>query len=545
MIVATHGARPSFTLHPLALVAGFAAFVVAAHNDRLWREVFDVWPGRAPGDWAFFASIAILIFATVAVPLQLAAFPRLLKPVLAFLALLAALISHFADNYGVMVDKTMIANIVGTDMHEAGDLLAWPLARHFVLTGLLPAALIAWVPLRQNAWKREAALRTGALVASFAALALIAGLFYQDYASLLRNNRQLRHMVNPVTAIYSSVAYAAAADPISGPPVPVGADAARQADPGRKPMFFVLVVGETARAADFGLTGYSRETTPELAKLPVAAHTATSCGTSTAESVPCIFSAFGRAGFSVARARASENLLDLLIHAGFKVRWLENNAGCKGVCDRVETENLSSSDDPEFCSGGECLDGILVGRLEELVAEARDNTVVVLHQMGSHGPAYFRRYPAAFRKFEPTCDTAQIQTCARAEIVNSYDNSILYTDHVLAAAIGTLERAGDRFETSLVYTSDHGESLGERGTYLHGLPYAIAPDVQTHVPLVAWVSTSLGESIALDFACLRAAPGVELSHDNVFHIVIGLLGIATEVYRPASDPFAHCRAGGR
>lgn len=540
----TNKLRPSFAVHPLALAAAFSVFVVATHNDRLWREVFAVWPDRTPGDWMFFASVAVLLLVTNFVPLQLVAFPRLLKPFLAGLAPLAAVISHFADNYGVVVEKTMIANLLGTDMREAGDLVDRTFLFHVALTGLLPAAVIVWLPLRQGNWKREAVLRGGAFTASFATLALIAGLFFQDYASLLRNNRQLRHMVNPVTAVYSAVAYAAAAAPESGPLRPVGADAVRYADAGRKPIFFVLVVGETARAADFGLTGYGRETTPELAKLPVAAFAATSCGTSTAESVPCIFAPFGRTAFTVARARASENLLDVLVRAGFRVRWLDNNAGCKGVCDRVPTENLASAADPRYCTGGECLDGILVRRLEEIAAEASADTVVVLHQMGSHGPAYFRRYPGEFRKFEPTCDTVQIQTCARAAIVNTYDNSILYTDHVLATAIRTLERAGDRFETALLYTSDHGESLGERGTYLHGLPYAIAPDVQTHVPLVAWVSPELGASTALDLACLRSAPPAELSHDNVFHIVLGLLGVTTDVYLAARDPFARCRSAG-
>lgn len=540
---------PRLSLHPLTLVLVFAVFLLAVHNHRLWQEIAQVWSGRAPHDLLFLGSLGVFFLVLLALPLQLIAFPRLLKPALAGLVLLAAGISHFMDSYGVLVEKTMITNIVETDMREAGDLLSWPLAWHMLLTGVLPAAFILSVKLTRHGWKREALLRAGALAGSLAAVGLIAVFFFQDYASLARNNRQIRHMVNPVTALYAATAHALGTDSKApaGPPAPIAqlvslGDGWKRSD--RRPLLFVFVLGETARAANFSLNGYGRVTNPELATLPVVSFTEVdSCGTSTAESVPCIFSPLDRSDYSPGKAKASENLLDLVQKAGLDVVWLENNSGCKGVCARVPTETLAARDeaDKAFCDAEGCMDGLLVERLRGIAAGLTRDTVVVLHQMGSHGPAYYRRYTEEFRRFTPTCETTQFQDCAPAAIANSYDNSILYTDHVLAGAIRALDAVSDRTDTALLYVSDHGESLGEGGTFLHGLPYAIAPRVQKHVPMIYWNSGGFQNRTRLAPDCLAASRDRPLSHDNIFHSVLGLLDIETDAYRPVLDAFAGCR----
>ncbi|KZD12387.1 phosphoethanolamine transferase [Oceanibaculum pacificum] len=539
--------RPS--LHPLALVLLFTIFLLAVHNHRLWQEIGQVWIGRSLHDLLFLGSLGLFFLVLLSLPLQLVAFPRLLKPVLAGLVLIAAGISYFMDGYGVLVEKTMIVNIVETDMREAGDLLSWPLAWHMLLTGVLPAALILSVRLTRQGWKREALLRAGALAGSLAAVGLIAIFFFQDYASLVRNNRQIRHMINPVTALYSATAYALGTDrhAPAGPPAPI-ARLVSLGDgwqaPDRKPLLFVFVLGETARAANFSLNGYARMTNPELANLPVVSFTeVASCSTSTAESVPCIFSPLGRPDYSPARAKASENLLDLVQKAGLDVVWLENNSGCKGVCARVPTETLAirQEADNAYCDAEGCMDMLLVERLRGIAASLERDTVVVLHQMGSHGPAYFRRYTEAFRRFTPTCDTSQFQDCETKAITNSYDNSILYTDHVLAEAIRVLNNVSDRIDTALLYVSDHGESLGEGGTFLHGLPYAIAPEVQKHVPMIWWNSGGFQQRTRLAQGCLAASRDRPLSHDTIFHTVLGLLDIETDAYKRPLDALAECR----
>jgi lipid A ethanolaminephosphotransferase len=195
-----------------------------------------------------------------------------------------------------------------------------------------------------------------------------------------------------------------------------------------------------------------------------------------------------------------------------------------------------------LCPGGECYDAILLTGLQDEIDRLRDDAVIVLHMIGSHGPAYFRRYPPAFAAFTPACDTAQLDRCSRERIVNAYDNTIRYTDHVLSETIGLLQRNAQRLDAALLYTSDHGESLGENGLYLHGLPYALAPREQIQVPLLLWLSEGLRERLGIDTSCLEARRGEPLSHDYLFHSVLGLSNVRTAVYRPERDLLRPCRS---
>jgi lipid A ethanolaminephosphotransferase len=317
---------------------------------------------------------------------------------------------------------------------------------------------------------------------------------------------------------------------------------------GAKPPLLVLVIGETARADHFSLNGYQRPTNPELATRQLLSFTeVSSCGTSTAASLPCMFSHLGRKGYD-GRAREHENLLDLLQHAGLAVLWLDNQAGCKGLCARVPQANANSpaSGDARLlaglCDGEECLDEALLRgidqRLAALPAERRaQGIVLVMHQMGSHGPAYYKRSPADRKPFQPECTTNVLQQCAREAVVNAYDNSIVYTDHVLSQAIGWLQDQAGAYDASLLYVSDHGESLGENNLFLHGLPYAVAPREQTHVPMLLWLPSQRSAQLA----CLRARRDAALSHDNLFHTVLGLVGVTAAEYQPALDLMAACK----
>src|SRR6185369_10547056 len=186
-------------------------------------------------------------------------------------------------------------------------------------------------------------------------------------------------------------------------------------------------------------------------------------GTSTEVSVPCMFSPYGRADYDEHRIRSSETLLDVLVRAGYRVRWIDNQSGCKGVCKGpgVEYEKIDVKSDPVLCADGECRDEMIVRRLATELADVHGNTVFVLHMMGNHGPAYFRRYPPAYRLFVPDCATAELRDCTREQVVNAYDNAILYTDHILAQLIATLSAESPRLDSAMLYVSDHGESLGE------------------------------------------------------------------------------------
>ena len=268
---------------------------------------------------------------------------------------------------------------------------------------------------------------------------------------------------------------------------------------------------------------------------------ASSCGTSTAYSVPCMFSALGKAGFSRAKAKAQENVLDVVHRVGVEVLWEDNNAGCKGVCARVPSEERFRETREPLCRDGECLDEILLTDFENgRFFDGRDR-LVVLHQMGSHGPAYARRHPSGFAPFQPECQLDNVQACSREQIVNAYDNTIAYTDHVLASLIKRLQARSRDADVMLLYVSDHGESLGERGLYLHGLPEALAPREQTHVPLLVWMPPATQQALHVDAECLKTASVRAVSHDNLFSTLLGLFRIETRIYQPALDLFDGCR----
>jgi lipid A ethanolaminephosphotransferase len=311
----------------------------------------------------------------------------------------------------------------------------------------------------------------------------------------------------------------------------------------QKPVVTIIVAGETARAMNFSLNGYQRDTNPELELRGVTNFTqTTSCGTATAVSLPCMFSVYGKRNYSDRKARSTDTLMDVLRRAGLDGYWWDNNTGSKGIADLISFASVTKQKNSAYCKQGECLDDIFLGKLDSKLAGITRNTVIVLHQLGSHGPAYFMRYPEEFRRFVPDCRTPQLSECSREEIVNAYDNTILYTDHNLAAVIDLLRKHQGRVDGAMIYMSDHGESLGENGLFLHGAPYMFAPVEQTHVPFIAWFSDGYAELTKLDRHCLAKYATAATSHDNLFHTVLGMMNVETKVYNPHLDVFAACRS---
>ena len=295
----------------------------------------------------------------------------------------------------------------------------------------------------------------------------------------------------------------------------------------------ILVIGETARADRFSLNGYSKETNPLLKKEDLVSFTnMSSCGTSTAHSVPCMFSIFPKDDYSYKKGASTKNVLDVLKNTqDVAILWRDNNSDSKGVALRVDYEDYRSPNKNTICNEDECRDeGMLVG-LEDYIEKNKDKDIlIVLHQMGNHGPAYYKRYPKEFEKFTPVCKTNQLQNCTKEEISNAYDNAILYTDYFLSKTINFLKKYSNTHETAMLYVSDHGESLGENGIYLHGMPYAIAPKEQTHVASVIWLGEGQME-YEYDRSKIKANKDKEYSHDNLFDTLLGMFEVETEVYK--------------
>lgn len=534
--------RPS--LGGPALTLAVSAWLITLGNFPFWRSVWQSTGGVRPDNWLFLLSLALFVLAWTYLLLSLIAWGRATKAALVTVLLISAAADYFMEVYGVLLDHGMLANIAQTHLAEALDLVSWRLATWLLALGVLPALLVAWVRMPYRPLQRELRGRALGMLAAAACIIVVVFTNYQHYASLLRNHRELRLMLVPHNIAAATHGYLKRY--LAAPIVleVVGADATLAAATVLgKPMLTVLVIGETARSANFSLNGYERPTNPELARRDVLSFSSvTACGTSTAVSVPCIFLDAGREGFHETVALRREGLLDVLQRAGLAVQWLDNNAGCKGVCDRVPHEDLSGLQVPGLCQGAECYDEALLHGLQARIDDIRGDAVIVLHMMGSHGPAYFKRYPLAFEVFTPVCNTVQIDRCERQSIVNAYDNTLRYTDHVLARTIDLLRSNAGRFDTAMFYVSDHGESLGEKGLYLHGVPRSLAPREQLEVPMVVWLSGGASERLGIDPACLRARRHEPLSHDNVFHSILGLSGVRTTVYRPERDLFSSCQS---
>ena len=537
--------------HPATLVVLVSLWLASVCNLPLWRAVAALPGTEGLRGWGFALAFMVLVAAGNAAVIGLLAWGRALKPVLGVMLLAGAAGVYFMWSYGIVIDTTMLVNVLQTDPREAGDLLNWRMAAALLLLAAPPLVWLLRRPVRRLGWWRQ--LWHGVLLILAAVLVGVGSLLlvFQDFAATMRNHTQLRYLINPLNSLY------AVADLTTRPLrmdtrtlAPLGRDAqlgtsyATQA----QPPLLVLVVGETARAANFTLNGYERPTTPLLSARQDLANApdAWACGTSTAASLPCMFSHLGRAEFGKRKTDA-EGLLDVLQHAGLGVVWIDNQSGCKGVCDRVTEIGTARLADAQLCPGGDCQDTIMLRDLDAHIAalppERRARgVVVVLHQMGSHGPAYAKRSLPAHKRFTPECQTNALQQCSREQVVNAYDNSIVATDFFLNATIEWLQARAHQAQTALLYVSDHGESLGENNLYLHGLPYAIAPDVQKHVPWIAWLSPALQARTGVTTACLqREWAHQRLSHDNYFHSVLGLLDVHTSVYQDSLDAFAPCR----
>jgi lipid A ethanolaminephosphotransferase len=490
-----------------------------------------------------FAGLLIAVTALQFAVLALLLTRRTVKPVLALLFAAAAFATFYMDRYAVFVDPGMLRNILQTDWPEAHELLTPDLGLHLLLYAGLPLLVLSRLQIMPRPLGQAFGRRLFALAVALLATALVVFPQFRAVSSLVRNHREARYLVTPVDFLFSGIRLARAdAAALAQPRELIAADASRAGGPasGRRPIMLVLAIGETVRSANFGLSGYARDTTPKLRKLDLVSYPrVAACGTSTEVSVPCLFAPVGRRDYDEERIRRQQSLLHVLQRVGFKVQWLDNQSGCKGVCDGLPSERIAGDADPALCDGERCLDAVLLPRLAAVAAEPGD-VVVVLHLLGNHGPAYFRRYPDEFRRFTPTCDSVELSDCSDAQIVNAYDNAVLYTDHVLATMIARLRDVPDR-DTALIYVSDHGESLGENGIYLHGLPYAISPAVQREVPMLMWLSEGLRASTGVDEACLRAGANGPVAHDNYFHSILGLLEVKTTVYEPSLDLFAPCR----
>lgn len=511
-----------------------AVFLMATGNLAFFHRLFAAYP-ISSGSILFLLSITAFFSFITALFLNLICYGRFTARTLAVIVVLASMAAFFMDNYGVVIGSDMFDNVVQTDVREAAELLTMGFAWRILVFGIFPAYLILkYCPPAQ----RLKVELTSKLVVSAVLLLLIAAVvapFTSAYASFIREHKTLRFYANPTYFSYSLIRYLSDSikEPVSGALLNVAKDGRYIIDH-NKAELIIVVVGEAARADHFSLNGYGRETNPELKKLDVISlKNVSSCGTSTAVSVPCMFSPLPRKDFNIQKAMGYENVLDVL-SPKVGILWRDNNSDSKGVATRVAFENFKSPSLNPVCDV-ECRDiGMLSGLDKYIDARKGKDTLIVLHQMGNHGPAYYKRYPKEFEKFTPVCQSDDLGKCSDAEIINAYDNALLYTDYFLAQVIELLKKYDSEAEVAMLYVSDHGESLGEYGVYLHGAPYAVAPKAQTHVPAIVWMGSNF------DFRPdqLRPYENRAFSHDDLFCTLLMVFEMdsgACAAWRPALE----------
>lgn len=540
--LSTASSRP-WQLSTTKLTWLLAGLFTAFYNKSLFKALWQILDLHQIEGLLFGVSLSLVVLIFTALILSLLVLPRLVKPFLIVIICTAACAAYFMDSYGIVIHTTMVQNTLETDSKEVRGLINSLLLSYFVLLGLLPSVLLLRTNIVFGSFKQELISKAKIWGIGLLAIALLVAPFTADYASFFRNHKNIRQMANPTNFIYATLSYAMASNK-SLVVKPIGEDATLNAlgKAQTKPTLFVLVVGETARADHFSINGYSKPTTPLLAQQPIINFTdVSSCGTETAVSVPCMFSSLGRSRYSDKKAKSQEGLLDLVKRSNVQVLWRDNNSGCKGTCTRVDYEDMSNLKVPELCNEEECFDNILLHQLSDKLTAA-GSKLVVLHQKGSHGPEYFRRYPPTMEVFKPVCKVNKLQDCSDEEINNAFDNTIHYTDYFLNSTIEWLKQQSDSYNTALLYVSDHGESLGEKNLYLHGMPYLIAPKEQKHVPMFFWFSPGFELDNKINRNCLQGKTAQEYSHDNLFHTLLGALNISTSLYKPELDILQTCRS---
>lgn len=538
--------RPTMGRVPYLLL--FSAYIGLFLNIAFYQKAAKYIPFDSLSHILLFLSLGVVVFSVISLALCLASLVKLSRVLATLFIIFSASAQYFIMNYGIVLDHSMITNMLDTTPAESLALITPPMIVTLVLT-IVPAVFLAWwikFAPESSLW-RSVAKRITTLLINILCIVLVAVGFYKDYASLFRNNHELIKAISPANSISATLSWYKRHRLAELPLIRIGEDAHQKPEMTQgKPQLTIMVLGETSRAQDFSLSGYARDTNPLLSKDNVIYYPNTSsCGTSTAVSVPCMFSNMPREHYDAELAAHQEGALDILHHAGVNVLWNDNDGGCKGACDRLPHQDITALNLPGQCIDGECYDEVLFHHIEDYISHLHGNGIIVLHTIGSHGPTYYHRYPPAFRKFTPTCDTNEIQSCSREQLVNTYDNTILYVDYIVNKSIDILKQHQDQFTTSLVYLSDHGESLGEDGAWLHGMPYAIAPSQQTHIPMLLWLSPDYQQRFHVSQNCLQnKADHNAYSQDNLFSTLLGLFGVQTREYHPADDLLTGCRSNG-
>ena len=512
------------TQSKIILIYSFLAAVI--FNYTLVEKVLEIYP-ISSGGLTFIISLLILVTTINALFLSLISNKFTLKVVFSAFTLIGIYSSYFAYKFGIIIDDVMILNIISTDAAEASGLLSLDIILISIFA-VIAVFIIYKVKIPFENLKKEAIARLMLLVCLPLVMVGVIFLNSAAFASFFREHKEIRYYTNPITPIYSTInllhenltSDKRELEIID--PAPYAKISYEDSDY----ELVILIVGETARSDRMSLNGYEKNTNPYTSNIKniISYTNFWSCGTSTAISVPCLFSYTNRKDWKKDDIYLRENVLDTLHKQGVYVEWRDNNSSSKGVADRIPYLNYRNADINPNCDI-ECRDIGMLDGLETVVKNhPNQDILIVLHAMGSHGPHYAARVPDKYKKFFPECKTNDLQSCSVEEISNAYDNTIVYQDYLNSLAIDFLKKFPER-DARFLYISDHGESLGEDGMYLHGYPYRFAPENQKKVAALTWAPQ--GSDIP-QYEVMKMKHE-ELSHNNLACSLLELFEVDSEI----------------
>jgi lipid A ethanolaminephosphotransferase len=427
------------------------------------------------------------------------------KWILVLFFIINAIALYFINTYGVIIDKTMIGNILNTNFEESSSFLSIKMVIYLVFLGILPSVLLLKTPNPEVKFKKF-------MVTIGLTLLFVLSLAFANSSNWLwidKNSKALGALVMPWSYVVNTSRFYYHKSQKNEKQIPLPHSKVVN----QEKSIFVLVIGESARSQNFSLYGYPKNTNPLLSKIEnVKSYKAESCATYTTAGVKCIleYKNTGKLFEILPNYLFKNNDIDVIWRT---TNWGEPTVRIKNFQDRKALKKLVNDDSYNY-------DEILLKGLKEQILTSKKNKIlVVLHTSTSHGPTYFKKYPPKFNKFLPVCTSVELANCTQNELINAYDNTILYTDYILATLIGDLKQLPE-YNSTMLFLSDHGESLGEKNLYMHGLPVSIAPKEQLDIPFIVWVSKGTEQ---------LKNNGI-LSQHHVFHSVMDFLGVESSIY---------------
>lgn len=492
----------------------------------------------------FFITIILysISYALLISAFSILIFKKSYKLMLSFIILANSVVFHFMITYGIAFDANMLINTTETNYNEAIEFINLKFILFIIFLGILPAIFVyKRINIKfPHYWKNKIILSIAPLLLIF--LMTLPCHLSERTLNFVRDNQRITSYIIPINYIEASIefcflkikSYINSLNLIS-----ISDDATieeKNYNKNDKKNLIVFVMGESARAKNFSLNGYERNTNKFLDDYKediISFKNFESCGTFTALSLTCTFSHLPRKEFDYAKSFKYESLIDIFDKVGFDVSWRSNNGKCKGICDRVKHSLVKSFGDNIY-------DDLLLKAFDmDLNRLTEKNNLIVLHGRGSHGPLYYKRYPKEFEIYKPACNN-ELDKCSVEEIVNAYDNSIYYTSYILKEIIDRLIALNNEYNTMLIFMSDHGQSLGENGIFMHSAPFNTAPIDQKNPAFFIWLNDDFANTFNIDKQCLKNKISNNLSQDNIFHSMLGLFKIHSKYYNKNLDIFSDC-----